>query len=175
MIGQFASSAWVQAMLCIAPLLLASSISGAGWRIWWQQTEPKVRCWLAMTCASFAAYALLPVEGHMPFLAYVCIDFLAGMAVLASPSGIASRAIGGLFLLMVMIDAVAGYQGSGGTGNYHTAMLFLGWAMWAILMGWGAHDAGKSLAAYYRGDSSAPDAGSHIAANRQRSTGVIEP
>ncbi|CAB4137409.1 hypothetical protein UFOVP319_30 [uncultured Caudovirales phage] len=175
MIAAFASTAWVQAMLCIVPLVLASSISGAGWRIWWRQTGPKVRCWLAMILASFTAYALQPIEGHMPFAAYICIDLLAGLAVLASPSGIASRAIGSLFLVMVIIDSGAGYAGSDGTGFYQSAMLILGWAMWAILMGWGAHDAGKSLAAYFRGDSSAPVAEPYFAASRPRPDGVIEP
>ena len=167
--------AWFQAMLCIVPLLLLSSINGAGWRVWWRSTEPKLRAWVAMFMASVATFVISPTVGHIPFAAYVCIDLLAGLAVLASPSGLASRAIGSLFLAMVIIDAGAGYAGSDGTGFYQTAMLILGWAMWAILMGWGAHDAGKSLAAYYRGDSSAPIAGSHIAANRQRPTGVIEP
>lgn len=166
---------WFQAMLCIVPLLLASSISGAGWHVWLRTTEPKMRAWGAMFLASMATYALDPVAGHIPYFTYVCIDFLAGLAVLASPSGLASRAIGALFLLMVMIDSVAGYQGSDGTGFYQSTMLFLGWAMWAILLVWGAHDAGKSLAAYFRGDSSAPHVGAHIAASRQRSAGVIEP
>lgn len=174
MIGAFASSPWVQAMLCTVPLVLAASISGAGWRLWWRQTEPKVRCWLAMMLASFTAYALQPVEGHMPWLAYIAIDLLAGLAVLASPSGLASRAIGSLFLAMVIIDSVAGFRGSDGTGLYQSTMLFLGWAMWAILMGWGAHDAGKSLAAYFRGDSSTPPVGAHIAASRSRSDGVAK-
>lgn len=166
---------WFQVMLCIAPLLLVSSISGAGWRVWWRSTEPKMRAWGAMFLASLASYALNPQAGHVPFLTYACIDFLAGMAVLASPSGFASRAIGSLFLVMLIFDFMAGYRGLDGTGFYQSAMLFLGWAMWAILMGWGAHDAGKSLAAYFRGDSSAPHVGAHIAASRQRPTGVIEP
>jgi len=166
---------WFQAMFCIAPLLLASSISGASWRVWWRATEPKLRAWVAMFLASVATFVLSPSADHMPFAAYVCIDFLAGLAVLASPSGIYSRAIGVLFLLMVMIDAGAGYRGSDGMGLYQTTMLFLGWAMWAVLLVWGAHDAGKSLAAYYRGDSSAPPVGAHLASARQGSTGVIEP
>jgi len=166
---------WFQAMLCIVPLLLASGMSGAGWRAWWHRTEPKMRAWAAMFLASLATYALDPQAAHVPFVTYACIDFLAGLAVLASPSGLYSRALGTLFLVMMLMDLMAGYQGQDGAGSYQSTMLFLGWAMWAILLAWGAHDAGKSLAAYYRGGSSAPHVGAHIAASRQRSAGVIEP
>jgi len=175
MIDAFASTNWVQAMICIAPLLLLSSASGAGFRVWAHRTGPKVRCWLAAFLASFAAYALHPVQGDMPWLAYIAIDTLAGLAAVASPSGIASRLIGLLFFVMILCEAAAGSAGSDGAGNYQATMLFLGWAMWAILLLWGAHDAWKSLAAYYRGGSSAPHVGAHIAASRQRSAGVIEP
>ena len=168
-------STWQQSMLCIAPLVLASGISGAGWRLWWRQTEPKLRCWLAMFAASLATYALDPQACHVPFATYACIDFLAGMAVLASPSGIYSRAIGSLFLVMFLGDVMAGYEGLDGSGFYQSTMLFLGWAMWVILLIWGTHDAGKSLAAYFRGGGSAPVVGAHIASTRQRSAGVIEP
>lgn len=175
MIYQFASTSWVQVMLCIVPLLLVSSSSGAGRRAWWRGTEPKLRAWFAMLFASLAAYAMQPVEGQMPFVAYACIDLLAGLAVLSSPSGLYSRLIGALFLVMLIVEGGAGIGGSDGTGFYQSTMLFLGWVMWAILLGWGAHDAGKSLAAWFGGHSRPHNVGAHLASARQRSAGVIEP
>lgn len=166
---------WFQAMFCIAPLLLISSFDGAGWRVWWRVTEPKLRAWAAMLFASLAAYAMHPVEGQMPFLAYACIDFLAGMAVLSSPSGLYSRLIGGLFFVMLLLEGVFGYLKHPGGGEYKMTMDILGFLMVGILVWWGAHDAGDTLAARSGGSSGADNVGAAIASARQRSTGVIEP
>mgnify|MGYP005606425193 FL=1 len=166
---------WYIAMLCLAPLLLLSSYSGSGLRGWWHGTEPKVRAWGAMLLASLATVALQPVQGSVPFTAYLCLDTLAGMAVMARPSGIFSRAIGVGFVAMILLDAGAFLTDHPGTGAYQSAMVFLGWAMWAILLFWSSCDAGKALNIYFSNGSGAASFGHGDCATRSGSTGVIEP
>ena len=171
----FAATSWAQAMVLIFPFLLMSSISGAGHRAWWRGVEPKVRAWLAMSLASAATFALDPKAGEVPFMVYACIDFLACMAVLASPSGLFSRLIGGLFFVMMLGDGIVAYQGSDGLGGYQWIMERLGVLMIVILVIWGTHDAGKSLAARSRRAGGQIGVGTALAASRQRSAGVVEP
>lgn len=127
-------SEWKLAMLAALPFM------GRG---------AKLRTWLALMGASFAAMAFPPLSVG----AYIAIDTAAGAIVLAKPAGEVQRIIGRLFIVMVMFHlgflisrAFAPVEGA--ELFYYQANAATGWLQFLCLIGWGLWDAGKALADY---------------------------
>lgn len=115
--------------------------------------KQRFRTWGAMLLASIAALGV-PV-GYPP--CYIAIDLLAGALILVRPAGIAQRMIGLLFACMVMFHAgfwlaTVVNPITPSIRLYLAAQRWVGWAQWAILLGWGAYDAWESLAGRRRAD-----------------------
>jgi len=127
---------WKIAMALILPLM-------AG--------RQRIRTWGAMIVASFAAWAM-PTA---PMPAYIAIDLLAGALVLIAPAGFAQRLIGLLFACMVMFHAgflfsIWWHHYTPSVDLYLAAQKWVGWAQWAVLLGWGLVDAWEYLAGRLR-------------------------
>lgn len=129
---------WKTAMVAILPLM---------------GRLPRIRTWLAMFLNSIAAMAFVsPSPGG-----YIAIDLLAGALVLVAPAGLAQRLIGLLFACMVMFHAgflLAQWWATSppNIALYLSAQRIVGWAQWAVLVGWGTIDVVKSLARRRRAD-----------------------
>lgn len=110
----------------------------------------KLRTWIALMGASAAALLFPP----MAVSAYIAIDTIAGVIVLAKPAGEVQRAIGRVFILMVLFHL--GYLTSqaffgevpGAASFYHNANVAAGWVQFAFLLGWGLWDAGLAWARF---------------------------
>lgn len=106
----------------------------------------KLRTWLALMGASLAAMAFPPLSVG----AYIAIDGVAGIIVLAKPAGPVQKLIGELFMLMVCFHlgfalSSAFWPVDGADQFYYQANAATGWLQFAILLGWGLWDAGKAL------------------------------
>lgn len=111
---------WKVAMVLLVPLMWCPA---------------KVRTWGALFGASLVA-------AFMPFLsAFVVIDLVAASVILRRPAGMSQRAIGALFIGMILFEI--GFLIS--EGNQQSLMLSglraMGWAQWFILATWGSYDA----------------------------------
>ncbi len=95
----------------------------------------KLRTWLALFTSALAAN-LLPYPE-----AYLLLDFAAAWIVLIHPAGAGQKAIGWLFVGMLLFDVGFILGGSENPALYSTAMIGLGWVQSLILFAWGAHDA----------------------------------
>lgn len=89
--------------------------------------------------------ALGGTEWLMP--AYIAIDLAAAALILIRPAGIAQKAIG--FCFAVMVLAHIGVVGASLSGPVHTAIYDdlntrLGWAQFLILLMWSCTDVGKT-------------------------------
>lgn len=119
-------TAWKAAMLMLTPFMRGRQM---------------LRAWVAMFGASVAAYFVRdPV-------AYIAIDAIAAALVMARPSGLPQRAIGALFVLMLMFDLGFYLSPQANPGLFYMVLMALGWGQWAILAGWTGHDAWRN----YRG------------------------
>ena len=123
---------WEMAMLGLAPLMRGHQM---------------LRTWLAVMGASVATYFV-----HDP-MGYMAIDAIAAAIVMARPSGLAQKAIGALFTLMVLFDLGFYLSPQHGWDLFVSALSFVGWVQWLILVGWVGHDAFRR----YRGWASPPD------------------
>ena len=111
---------WKLAMLALAPLMRGHEM---------------LRTWLAMFGASVAALLVQDV------VAYIAIDAIAGAIVMARPSGLAQKAIGALFVLMVMFDLGFYLSPHADWGLFASALSAVGWVQWVILGAWSGHAA----------------------------------
>lgn len=94
-----------------------------------------LRTWIAMFGASVAAYWVQDV------VAYIAIDAICAALIMARPSGVAQKAIGALFVLMVMFDLGFYLSPQTDWGSFAGALTATGWVQWCILLGWTGHDA----------------------------------
>lgn len=103
---------------------------------------PKMRTWAALMLAGVIPWLLPP----MMVPAYIVIDAIAGVVVLRHPAGLAQRAIGACFALLVMYYTgfLLSYAG-GDAAMYYKANVVTGWAQFALLASWGLHDVGKVI------------------------------
>lgn len=111
---------WKLAMLALAPFL---------------RGRQKLRTWAAMFGASVATYFI-----HDP-VGYLAVDAIAAAVVVARPSGLAQKAIGGLFIWMMMFDLGFLLSPHAGWDLFVGLSTALGWFQWMILAGWEGHDA----------------------------------
>jgi hypothetical protein len=96
--------------------------------------RPMLRTWAALLGASVATYWV-----HTP-LGYLAIDAVAAALVVARPSGLAQKAIGALFVCMVLFD-LGFYLSPQFNGELFRAILTgIGWVQWLILGAWAGHD-----------------------------------
>lgn len=160
---------WQSAMLWIVPLILFAGLGGIA------KLALIGRTWAAMMAASLITYTMHPIASDMPFSTYFLIDLLAGIAIAAPRSGIEQRAIAALFFVMAIIDAAAAWQRADGLGIFDTTSRILGWAMWFVLLAWGARDAGRGVVAYFAGGGVDTAVVAHHEAAGPRTGGVIEP
>jgi hypothetical protein len=123
---------WKLAMLALAPFL---------------RGRQKQRTWVAMFGASVATYFV-----HDP-VGFLAIDAIAAAIVVARPSGLPQKAIGGLFVWMMMFDLGFLLSPHAGWDLFFTLSTGLGWFQWMILAGWEGHDAWRR----YRNWSDAVD------------------
>lgn len=96
--------------------------------------RPKLRTWCAMAGASAAT---LYVQGPV---GYVAIDALAAVVVISRPAGLAQKAIGTLFALMMIFDLVYALTARANPELFYNSLIALGWVQWAILGAWIGHD-----------------------------------
>jgi len=160
---------WQSAMLCLVPLILFSGLGGM------TQALPIMRTWAVMMAASLITYALDPQALAMPYHTYFLIDFMAGVAIAAPQSGLAQRIIATVFAIMAVFDASAAFINADGLGFFDTLMRILGWAMWAVLLTWGAHDVGRGVIAHFGSGRADPACPANHKAARSRASGIIEP
>ena len=123
---------WKLAMLCLAPFMRGRQM---------------LRVWVAMFGASVAAHFAQDV------VAYIAIDAICAALIMARPSGVAQKAIGALFVLMVMFDLGFYLSPQTDWGAFAGSLSAVGWVQWFILAGWTGHDAWRN----YSGWANAPN------------------
>lgn len=106
----------------------------------------KARAWIVLFGACILGRSVgypdaVPVE-----VVWAVIDAIAGLIVLWPPKGEAQRAIGLLFVGMLLVDLgffVSGWLQPGPRDYFGVAHFqsFLGWIQWACLFSWGVGDA----------------------------------
>ena len=122
---------WKVAMILIAPFM---------------RGRPMLRTWIALFGASIATFWIYGPLG------YLVIDALAASIIVARPSGLAQKAIGALFVCMVLFD-LGFYLSPQANGElFRTVLTVIGWGQWLILGAWAGHD----LLGRYRNWSDAP-------------------
>jgi hypothetical protein len=156
-------------MLCLVPLILFTGMGGIA------RALPIMRTWVVMMAASLVTYSLDPQSLAMPYHTYFLIDLLAGLAIAAPQSGLAQRIIAAGFVIMAVFDAGAAFINADGLGLFDTIMRILGWAMWLVLLVWGAHDAGRGIVAYFGGGGADAACPADRQTARQRASGIVEP
>jgi hypothetical protein len=112
--------------------------------------RPMLRTWAALLGASVATYWVQTPLG------YLAIDAVAAAIVVARPSGLAQKAIGALFVCMVLFDlgfylspVIADFLNQFGfrlseqadVELFRAVLTWIGWVQAAILAGWLGHDA----------------------------------
>ena len=110
----------------------------------------KLRTWAALFCSSLAGWVAVSVYGGVPVLSFIIIDILAGVAVLARPAGLAQRAIGLCYGVMILSHigykiALLWFEGVVSSTSYEAFMTFAGWAQLVILTAWSGWDVGRAV------------------------------
>lgn len=95
----------------------------------------KLRTWGAVFGASLATYFVQDPVG------YLAIDAIAAAIVVARPSGLPQKAIGGLFVFMLMFDLGFVLSPHKGWDLFVALSTAVGWVQWLILGAWAGHDA----------------------------------
>jgi hypothetical protein len=119
LIQTLTSAPWKVAMICIAPFM---------------RGRPMLRTWVALFAASVATYFV-----HTP-LGYLVIDAVAASLIVARPSGLAQKAIGALFVSMVLFDLGFYLSPQADENLFRTVLTGIGWIQWLILGAWGGYD-----------------------------------
>lgn len=125
---------WQLAMLAALPLCLGPN---------------RFRVWAAIFASGVVGNLLSNIY-VAPVLAFVVIDVLAALVILARPKGMAQHYIGCTY--MAMICAHVGFiiaDNPAATTVYYGLLSAAGWLAWGLLLCWGASDAGKRIGAYY--------------------------
>jgi len=113
-------SEWKLAMLMLSPFM---------------RGKQKLRTWLAVAGASVATFFVTDPVG------YLAIDAIAAAVVVARPSGLPQKAIGGLFVFMMMFDLGFVLSPHAGWDLFASLSTAVGWVQWMILGAWAGHDA----------------------------------
>lgn len=134
---------WFAAMLAVLLFMLMQRADGA-WPL------HKLRTWAAMFCSSLAGWFAVSFYGGVPVLSFIIIDTLAGVIVLARPAGIAQRAIGLCYGVMILSHigykiALLWFNGVVSSTSYEAFMTFAGWAQLVILTAWSSWDVGRAV------------------------------
>ena len=134
---------WFAAMGAVLLFMLVQKAAD-GW------PAHKLRTWAAIFCSSLAAWVAMWFYGGIPVLSFVIIDILAGVAVLARPAGIAQRAIGLCYGVMILSHigykiALLWYNGIVSSTSYEALMTFAGWSQFVILTAWSGWDVGRAV------------------------------
>lgn len=119
-------SEWKLAMIVLAPMMRGRQM---------------LRTWAAVMGASVAAYFVQDI------VAYMAIDAIAAAVVMARPAGYAQKAIGAIFVSMLMFDLGFFLSPHNGWDLFLLASTVAGWVQWLILGAWAGHDA---WGRYYR-------------------------
>lgn len=93
-----------------------------------------LRTWLALMGASLSTFIITDPVG------YIMVDGVAAAIVMARPAGLAQKAIGALFTLMMLFDLVYALTPQHNYGIFINALRVVGWAQWAVFAGWVIHD-----------------------------------
>ena len=141
---------WFGAMICLLPLLaIGSPVQVAQVPV---PAGQKARTWLAMLCASIAAW-LVQLDNPAPV--YAVIDGIAAYIVLRRPLGQMQRGIGVLFIGMMAGDI--GFTGASWLqpgphdfAGYFAFNTMIGWLQWTCLALWGIGDALDSFLVHYQ-------------------------
>jgi hypothetical protein len=94
-----------------------------------------LRVWLAMFGASVATFFVHDA------VSYMAVDAIAAAIVMARPAGLAQRAIGALFIWMMMLDLGFYLSTHDGWELFVALSTLTGWLQWLILGTWAGHDA----------------------------------
>lgn len=134
---------WFGAMLALLPFMLLQIMDGV-WPL------HKLRTWAALFCSSVAGYMVVTPHGGVPVLSFIIIDILAGVIVLARPAGLAQRAIGLCYGVMILSHigykiALLWFDGVVSSTSYEAFMIFAGWAQFVILTAWSGWDVGRAI------------------------------
>ena len=110
----------------------------------------RVRTWIALFGAGFLGqYANATISNVDALMAsYIALDLTAAAIVLVRPAGIAQKAIG--FCFAVMVLAHIGVVSASAVGPINTVIYDdlntrLGWAQFLVLLLWSCDDVGKAI------------------------------
>ena len=127
-------TSWQIAMLLALPLCL----------------EPiRFRTWAAMFASGLVGH-IVSAAYPAPILAFMAIDIVAALVILARPKGLAQQYIG--ITYVGMICSHIGYaiaRNPLAINVYYEMLTAAGWLAWGILLCWGASDVGKRIGAHY--------------------------
>ena len=134
---------WFAAMLAVLLFMLLQRAEGS-WPL------HKLRTWAALFCSSLAGWFAVSFSGGVPVLSFIIIDILAGVIVLARPAGLAQRAIGLCYGVMILSHigykiALLWFNGVVSSTSYEAFMTFAGWAQLVILTAWSGWDVGRAI------------------------------
>lgn len=110
----------------------------------------RVRTWLALFGAGYLGHLANRNIGNVDALmtAYIALDLAAAAIVLVRPAGIAQKAIGLCFAVMVLAHVGVVFATAIGpisTVVYDDLNARLGWAQFLILLLWSCDDVGKAI------------------------------
>ena len=139
---------WQAAMMILLPFLAA----GSPFHLWRVRLPwgAKLRAWVGLMGSGIAAHLIGYPDGIAPEVLWAVLDGLAALVILWPPKAEAQRAIGLLFIAMMMANLgfyVAGWM-QPGPRDYTGIVQFealLGWLQWARLLSWGVGDALEGL------------------------------
>jgi hypothetical protein len=106
-----------------------------------------------MAAALIGRYANGAMAADWLMLTYIALDLAAAGVVLVRPAGLAQKAIGFCFAVMVLAHVgvvIASISGSINTTNYDNLNMRLGWAQFIILLTWSCDDVGKAIYSRFR-------------------------
>ena len=134
---------WQIAMLYLAAFIVAHFA-------WDVRPWHRVRTWIALFGAGFVGHLANAQYGGTDRLmaAYIVIDLTAAAIVLVRPAGLAQKAIGFCFAVMVLAHigmVIASVFGPANPASYDDLNMRLGWAQFLILLLWSCEDAGKAI------------------------------
>ena len=130
-------------------MILLSVFIGAHF-LWGVRPWHRVRTWGALFLSGLLGHYANEAFGGTDrlMLAYIAIDLAAAWVVLIRPAGLAQKAIGFCFAVMVLAHiGVVGDSiiGPISTATYDDLNTRLGWAQFFILLCWSCDDAGKAV------------------------------
>ena len=134
---------WQISMLYLAAFIVAHFA-------WDVRPWHRVRTWIALFGAGFLGqYANATISNVDALMAsYIALDLTAAAIVLVRPAGIAQKAIG--FCFAVMVLAHIGVVSASAVGPINTVIYDdlntrLGWAQFLVLLLWSCDDVGKAV------------------------------